>query len=288
MDYLFHLVFVAGYWAVAAIGLNLILGYTGLLSVTHAAFIGIGAYSVAILTTAFGLHAFWGLLLGMVLAALIALLIGLVLSRFRGDYYMLVTLGFNVVVYGLFLNLEGLTGGPLGIASIPRPTLFGLVIRPGFSYFLVLVAALLLVYAVARFVTNSSLGRVLAAIREDEEAISVFGYPVAKYKLFIFVVGAVLAAFIGAVVAPYVTYIDPNNYGINESIAIFIIAIFGGLGSLRGSIVGAVVLALVPEMLRFVGFPSSIAGDMRQLIYGLVLVLVMLYRPQGLFGKFKF
>ena len=288
MDYFFHLIFIAGYWAIAAMSLNLILGYTGLLSVTHAAFIGIGAYSVAILTTAFGVNAFWGLLLGMALAGVVAFLIGIVLSRFRGDYYMLVTLGFNVVVYGLFLNLHDLTGGPLGIPSIPRPSLFGFVIRPGFSYFLVMVGAVLLIYFAARFITKSSFGRVLAAIREDEDAISVFGYSVQKYKLLIFVIGAMIAAFLGAIITPYLTYIDPNNYVIHESIAIFIVAIFGGLGSLRGSILGAIVLTLVPELLRFVGFPSSIAGDMRQLVYGLVLVVLMLYRPQGLRGKFKF
>lgn len=288
MDYFFYLTFLVVYWAVAAMSLNLILGYTGLLSVTHAAFIGIGAYAVAIVTTTMQVNAFWGLLLGMVIAGTVALFIGLVLSRFRDDYYMLVTLGFNVVVYGLFLNLHSLTGGPLGIARIPRPDFFGFTIRPGFSYFLVSIGALLLIYLVARFIVRSSFGRVLAAIREDERAISVFGYRVEKYKLLIFVIGAMLAAFLGAIIAPYLTYIDPNNYGINESLAIFIVAIFGGLGSLRGSILGALVLALVPEALRFVGFPSSIAGDMRQIIYGLVLVLVMLYRPQGLLGKFKF
>ena len=147
--------------------------------------------------------------------------------------------------------------------------------------------ALAIVYLVSRFIVRSSFGRVLKAIREDEKAIQVFGYRTLNYKLAVFVLGAMMAAFSGSLYASYITYIDPSTFVVSESIFVIAIIILGGLASLRGSIVGAVFLVLLPEMLRFVGFPDEIAAQMRQAVYGLLLILLMLYRPQGLVGEYK-
>ncbi len=146
---------------------------------------------------------------------------------------------------------------------------------------------LAIVFLVCRLIVNSSFGRVLKAIREDEKAIQIFGYNTTYYKLAIFVIGAMMAAIAGSLFASYLTFISPSVVTLRESIFILAIIILGGLGSLRGSILGALFLILLPEALRFVGLPDSIAAQMRQVIYGMILILLMLYRPQGLVGEYK-
>ncbi|MES2225450.1 MAG: branched-chain amino acid ABC transporter permease [Patescibacteria group bacterium] len=287
MEYIIHLAILVSIYAILAISLQLLVGYTGLLSVTHAAFYGIGAYVVALLLTNTGIGFFGALALGILGSALAALLIGLVLSKFRDDYYALGSLGFNVIVFSVLLNWQGLTRGPLGIPGISRPELFGFVFSDNAFFLLLALLLLAIVYAFGRLITQSSFGRTLEAIREDEEALSVFGYRTSGFKLLIFVLSAGMAAVAGALFASYITFIDPSSFNIPESIFMLSIIILGGLGTLRGAVLGALVLVLLPEALRFVGFSTDIAAQMRQLIYGLLLVLLMLYRPQGLVGKFK-
>lgn len=287
MPYLIHLAILIGIYGILGLSLNLVVGYTGLLSVTQAAFYGLGAYVTAILLTATGLNFFLALLLGVLFTAVAALLIGFVLSRFRGDYYALGSFGFNIIIYSIFLNWQSLTRGPLGIPGIRRPELFGLDFSGNLFFLVLTLIILFLIYLLCRFIVNSSFGRVLKAIREDEEALQVFGYRTAHYKLAIFVIGAGLAAVAGALFASYITFIDPSSFVLFESIFILAIIILGGLANLRGSLLGALCLIILPELLRFVGFPSDVAAQMRQVVYGLILVILMLYRPQGLLGEYK-
>ena len=142
------------------------------------------------------------------------------------------------------------------------------------------------VYFVSRFIVSSSFGRVLKAIREDEKAIQVFGYRTVRYKLLIFVVAAIGAASAGSFLASYITFIDPASFVLGESVLIVSMVILGGLANLKGSIMGALFLVILPEFLRFVGFPVEVAAQMRQVVYGLLLVTLMLYRPQGLMGEY--
>lgn len=291
MEYLVHLAILVSIYAILALSLNLVVGYTGILSVTHAAFFGIGAYATAILGTQFGVNFFVGMLAGVVITGVVALIIGAVLSKFRGDFVALGSVGFNMIVWSVFLNWQELTRGPLGIPGIPRPNLELGIMNYEFSTnvsFLILTSVfLLLIYATARFIERSSFGRALKAIREDEEALQVFGYRALHYKLAIFTIGAGMAAIAGSLFASYITFIDPSTFTINESIFILSSIILGGLASNRGAVIGAVVLILLPELLRFVGFPSDIAAQTRQAVYGVMLVVLMLYRPQGLIGEYK-
>jgi len=291
MEYLVHVAILFAIYAILGISLNLVVGYTGLLSVTHAAFYGIGAYATAILATSFGMNFFLAVIIGVMMAAILSFLIGLVLSKFSGDYYALGSMGFNVIVFSVFLNWQSLTRGPLGIPGISRPN-----IDLGFrnyefssnSSFLILTFLfLILIYLISRFIVNSSFGRVLKAIREDEKVIQVFGYNTLYFKLAIFVISAAMAAVAGSLFASYITFIDPSSFVLNESIFIMAIIILGGLANLRGSILGALFLILLPEALRFVGFPPDIAAQMRQVVYGLILILLMLYRPRGLIGEYR-
>ncbi|HDH53607.1 MAG TPA: branched-chain amino acid ABC transporter permease [Nitrospirae bacterium] len=144
-----------------------------------------------------------------------------------------------------------------------------------------------IIFLICRFIVNSSFGRVLKAIREDEKAIEVFGYNTTYYKLIIFVIGALMTSIAGSLFASYLAFVGPSMFMLRESIFILVIIILGGLGNLHGSILGAMFLILLPEALRFVGLPGNIAAQMRQVIYGVILILLMLYRPQGFIGEYK-
>ncbi len=291
MEYLIHLAILIGIYGILGISLNLIVGYTGLLSITQAAFYGIGAYATALLLTGMGLNFFLATLIGMIIAMLVSVVVGVVLSRFREDFYALGSFGFNIIIYSIFLNWQSVTRGPLGVPGITRPSLgignWKLDLNSNLEFLVLTAVALALVYLVSRLIVKSSFGRVLKAIREDEEAIRVFGYHTFNYKLLIFVISAGLAALAGSLFASYITFIDPSTFSLNESIFLLAIIILGGLANLRGSVLGAVCLILLPEALRFVGFPTDIAAQMRQAVYGLLLIVLMLYRPQGLIGEYK-
>ncbi|NIA18440.1 MAG: branched-chain amino acid ABC transporter permease [Actinobacteria bacterium] len=287
MEYLIHLAILFSIYAILGISLNLVVGYTGLLSVTHAAFYGIGAYATAILLTTSGVNFFVSIIFGIILTAIISFLIGIVLSKFKGDYYALGSFGFNIIVFSIFLNWQELTRGPLGIPGISKPELFGIDFSSNLSFLILSSLFLALIYFISKFIVNSSFGRVLKAIREDEKAIQVFGYNTLYFKLAVFVISAGMAAVGGSLFASYITFVDPSSFALMESVFILAIIILGGLANLRGSILGALFLILLPEILRFVGFPADIAAQMRQVVYGLILIGLMLYRPQGLIGEYK-
>ncbi len=287
MEYLIHLAILFVIYAILGISLNLVIGYTGLLSVTHAAFYGIGAYTTAILLTQGGISFFASVILGIVISAIVSFLIGIVLSKFKSDYYALGTLGFNTIVFAIFLNWQSLTRGPLGIPGISKPELFGVNFADNFIFLILALIFLVIMYLASRFIISSSFGRVLKAIREDETAIAVFGYNTLYFKLVVFVISAAMAAIAGSLFASYITFIDPSGFALMESVFILAIIILGGLANLRGSVMGALFLILLPEILRFIGFPADIAAQMRQVVYGVILILLMLYRPQGLIGEYK-
>jgi len=282
-----HLGILFAIYSILGLSLNLLVGYTGLLSVTHAAFYGIGAYTTAILMTKIDMNFFISIIVGVIVTIAVSLFIGMVLSKFKGDYYALVTLGFNTIIYSIFLNWQSLTRGSLGIPGITKPELFGINFANTANFFILAIIIFVLIYFISRYIANSSFGRVLKAIREDETAIAVFGYNTANFKLAIFVITAMLAAIAGSLFASYITFVDPSSFQIMESTFILAIIILGGLANLRGSILGALFLILLPEILRFIGFPPHIAAQMRQVVYGLILILLMLYRPQGLKGEYK-
>ena len=287
MDYIIHLLTLISIYAILGVSVNLVVGYTGLLSVTHAAFFGLGAYVSAIFITKVGLNFFLALILGVILTAIVSFIIGLVLSKFKEDYYALGSLGFNVIVFTVLMNLQSITRGPLGIPGIEKPSIFGFDLGGGFAFLILSLVFLALIYLLSQFIVNSSFGRVLNAIREDEEALQVFGYRTHFFKLTVFIIGAAMAAVAGSLFASYISFIDPTTFTFVESIFLLAIVILGGLANNRGAVLGAIILILLPEFLHFVGFPDTVAAQMRQVIYGLVLVLLMLYRPQGLIGEYK-
>src|SRR3989344_4428253 len=159
MEYLIHLLIIIGIYSILSISLNLVVGFTGLLSVTHAAFFGFGAYATAILLTSFGLNFFLSVLIGVIIAMAVSFLIGLVLSKFKDDYYALASLGFNVIVFSIFLNWQSLTRGPLGIPGIKRPEIFGFVFKDNTHFLILVIIFVALIYFLSRYIINSSFGR---------------------------------------------------------------------------------------------------------------------------------
>jgi branched-chain amino acid transport system permease protein len=287
MEYVLSIAIMVCIYAILALSLNLVVGYSGLLSLAHSAFYGIGAYATAIGLTRYGLGFFSAAALGLLVTMTAALLIGSVLSRFHHDFYTLCSLGFAAIVYGLLLNLEKLTNGPLGVPGIGRPHIFGLDFTSNVNFLCLLIAAVVLTALLLRRVVRSPFGRVLMALREDEEMTQVFGFQTVYFKLMAFVLSAMLASMAGSFFASYISFIDPSSFTLRESILVSVMIIVGGLASIRGSILGAVVLVVLPEGLRFLHISTDTAAQVRQMLYGLALVVLMFYRPQGIVGRFR-
>jgi len=287
MEYIFHILILVSIYGILALAQNLVMGGAGLLTIAGAAFYGIGAYAAAILATKFGFNIFTTLIIAPLVAGLIALMVGSTFARFRDDYFMLATLGFLMIFNTVVRNWESFTGGSYGIAGIPKPHVFGFVFDTPLSFVFLAVVVLLIVTAITYFISRSSFGRVLNAIREDEDALAIFGYKTSTYKLMAFSIGAALTAWGGVLFASYLTFIDSRLFTVNESILLWAMIILGGIARNRGALLGAFLLITVPEALRFIGFPVDFAALLRQCIYGLLLVFLMLYRPKGILGKYK-
>lgn len=288
MEYFLHILTLAGIYIILTLSLNLLVGYTGLPALGHIAFACVGAYTSSLLALNYGVSPWLGLPLGAFLAALTGVVIALPSLRLKGDYLALATFGFGIIVYSVSKNWVGLTRGPMGLPGIPKFAFFGFELQPTWSYLLlVALFAALTAFVIGR-VVNSPFGRVLVSIREDEIASLSIGKNVNRYKLIAFVIGAFFAGIAGSLYAHYITFIDPSSFTAMESISVLLMVVFGGMGSIRGSFIGALALVVLPEMLRFLGMPSSVAAPLRQMIYGLLLVVLMLKRPQGLIGQYRF
>jgi branched-chain amino acid transport system permease protein len=287
MAYFLHILILINIYIIIAISLNLIAGYTGILSIAHAAFYGVGAYAAALLAVNYGAPFLLNLVAAMIVAGAVAAVVAFPSLRIHDDYLVIATFGFQMILFSIFNNWVGLTRGPLGIPGIPQPKIFGIAITSHVGFLILTGLLALAVYLFARRLVNSPFGRVLKAIREDEVFAQALGKNVIRYKILVFVIGGALAAIAGTLYAHYVTFIDPTSFTILESIFMISIVIVGGAGSLTGSIVGAAVLIVIPEMLRFLGMPNAIAANMRQIIYGALLVVMMMFRPKGLVGEYE-
>ncbi len=265
----------AGINAILAIGLCLLMGYAGQISLGHAAFYGVGAYTSAILTTKYGMSVWLGFLAAIVLSALVALVIGIPSLRLKGHYLAMATLGFGEIMSVLFTETDSLTNGPEGIVSIPPISIgnFTLMTAQHYYYFVWGIAILLL--AVAINIIYSRVGRALRALHEGEIAAQAMGVNTAKYKVQIFVLSAVYGGIAGSLYAHFVNFINPSPFTLIFSIVLVLIVVLGGTGRIWGAVVGAFVLTLLPEYLR-------VFQEYNLIIYALILVLVMIFMPQGL------
>lgn len=287
MDYILHIAIFIGIYVILAESLNLVVGFTGIPSLGHAAFSCIGAYTSSLLALRFGITPWLGMPAGAVAGGALGLVVAYPALRLKGDYLALATFGAGVIVYNVAKNWIGLTRGPMGLPGIPGFDIGRWTLDSTWSYLLLVAVLAAFVVLACRNITSSPFGRNLMSIREDETAAVALGKNTARFKLMVFMVGAFFAGIAGSLYAHYITFIDPSSFTVMESITILLMVIFGGMGSIPGAVVGAVLLVVLPEALRFLGMPSSVAAPLRQMIYGLLLVVLMIWRPQGILGKYR-
>ena len=265
-------------YVMLGLGLNIVVGLTGLLHLGYVAFYAVGAYSFALLHYHFGIGFWTALPIGALMATLFGLLLGFPVLRLRGDYLAIVTLGFGEITRLVLENWSDFSFGPSGIANIPRPGFFGIDLSlhetTVYIYFLMIALCLLTIFIVFRL-KNSRIGRAWVALREDEIASEAMGVNTTMAKLSAFALGSTWAGLAGVIFAAKSTFINPSCFTFLESAMILAIVVLGGMGSILGVIIGAFVLILLPEYLRTF-------SEYRMLIFGTIMVLMMIFRPQGI------
>jgi len=267
---------LAGIMAISALGLNIILGYSGQISLGHAAFMAIGAYSSAILTMQFHVPFMFTLIIGVSIAAFVGILVGFPSLRLSGFYLAIVTMALGEAIISIFKNWQ-LAGGNFGIRNIPSPSILGLVFSSEISkYYLILFFLLLSIY-ISNNLVKSNTGRAIRGLRDSEIAAQSVGINIAKYKIIAFSLGSALGGLSGVLYAHTVTYIHPTAFGIGLSIEILSIVILGGVGTIVGPIIGSLFWVILPLFIGNIETLSSV-------VFGVALIAVVLLYPRGLVG----
>ncbi len=282
--YFTHLLIIIGIYLIVALSLQLSIGFAGLLNLGHIAFYAIGAYASALLSRA-GLPFWFCFLSAGVLVSLSAYLLSLATNKHKGDYLALVTLGFSFMISAILTNWTRLTGGSLGLSDISRPTLFGKVISGNSAYLVLVLIVVVLTYVIIKIITVSPYGKLIQATRDDELAAKTLGKQTWRAKSLALVISAFFAGIAGSLFAHYISYIDPTIFTFTNLVPILVIVMVGGLGSLEGTIIATIIVVLIPELIGFIGLPSSVIGAVRQLAYALFLLAIILFQPKGFDGK---
>lgn len=268
MEYWIGVFVIVGITIIGVLGVAVLTGFTGLFSFGHAGFMAIGAYVSAILVKSFGIPVWVGVIIGTIASVLVGVAIGYPTLRLKGDYFLIATLGFGEVVKLIIENMQNITGGAMGLPDIPGKITLPLMI--------VLDAlAILMVY----FFVNSRQGRNCIAIREEETASEVMGINVTKYKILAMGFSCALTGLSGALLAHYMHYLQPVLFSAIKSQELIIMVIMGGMGSISGPVLAAIILTPLPEFLRI-----NSAQEWRMVVYGLIVILIVMFRPSGLFG----
>lgn len=285
MDYYLHIFVMSEIYAVLALSLSLLVGFTGQVSLGHAAFYGMGAYASTILSTKLGLSFWVTFWMGGFFSGMVAYLIGKLVLRLRGHVLAITTAFFGILVTVVMNNWIPLTNGPMGITGIPRPTPITILgvnivfISRMHYYYLGLLFVSCVVYLLW-CIESSRLGDAMIAVRENEELAKSIGIDTMKSKVLAFTVSGTLAGLAGAFYAHYILFISPVTFTINESINVLVMVIFGGMSTLFGPILGAICLTILPELLRM-------AGSLRLVIYGITLMAFIIWMPMGVWGTFQ-
>lgn len=287
MNYILHILIILNIYIILTSSSNLLIGMTNLLSMGQAALYGIGAYISAFLVMKLGLNLFLTIPLVMLITGIATLIVSIPAMKLKEDYFILASLGFQMIVYTILYNWVDVTRGPFGIVGIPSPKLFGSLQINGIFPFFIFSSLLSvgIVYLIYKLI-HSPFGIVLKGIRDDEQSVQVLGKKIRIFKTQIFFISGAFIGVAGFLYATYVSYIDPSSFNLDEAIFIITAVLIGGSGSrIRGPILGALFVVLLPEVLRFLGIPDSIAANMRQIIYGLTIIVLMFKTPWGIAGE---
>lgn len=281
-SYTLNLFILIGIYSIIALGLSLLMGYAGQVSLGHAAFFGIGAYTSGILTTTYEYSPWPAMLIGMVITAVIAYVVGIPTLKLKEFFLALATMGFNIIVFILLMGLNKHTGGSAGLTGIPKLTIFGLQLgNIGVYYFIWGIVLLLTLFSLN--IVHSHIGRVLRAIHDSEIAASTQGVNVPQFKLYIFVLSAVFASLAGSLYAHYFNFIAPYTFYVTVSIHLLIMVIVGGVSIIWGAILGAFVITMLGQLVTTtLPLFFDVGGQVEIVVFGLLLVLVMIFMPKGL------
>lgn len=285
-EYILHIMIILNIYIMLVLSANLTVGMANLLTLCQAAFYGVGAYIGAFFLMQFQLPILVILLVVASITGLFSFLVSYASVKLKGDYFVLATMGFQLIVYTILYNWIPVTHGPYGISGIPDLQLLGVWKLSGvYAYWGLSFALAILIVLLMKSLYGSPFGRTLKAIKDDELIVQSMGRNTVSAKSWAFFISAAIAGIAGTLYASYVGYIDPTGFTLNESIFIISALFIGGIGNVSGPIFGAVFVVLLPELLRFIGLPDMIAANLRQIIYGLALILIVFFRPQGVFGK---
>ncbi len=288
MEYLLHIGILILIYTIITVSSNLLIGLSNQISLGQAALYGIGAYITALCSMVLNLSMIPTIILVVLVNALFSFLLSVPAIRLKGDFFILTTLAFQFIIYSILYNLTSVTKGSDGIAGIPSPELLKIFTLD--SILSIFILSLVLTGIVIWFFYHffySPFGRALIAMREDEVALKVLGRSTRNLKIWSFVVSSAFIGLASYLYATYMSYINPGAFNLEESIFILIAVLIGGVGTIRGSVVGAMFIILLPEALRLLGLPDQYAAPMHQMTYGLILILLMFVRPGGLIGKFS-
>lgn len=287
VPYFVHLIILALIWVVLAQGQNLIQGFVGYVSIAQAGFMGIGAYFSTLLTVNMGWSVWATIVLAPFFTGALSILVGYPSLRVKGHYFAIVTLAYNMVIFTVLLTYSSLTGGEAGISNIPRPaaiSLFGTMLsfegKSNVNYYMLVLLLAFAATGLCALILRSRVGRVLVAIRQNEDLANAIGVSTWRYKLFAFTVSAAMAGLAGALYAHYIGFLNPEPFGVDQSLNAILAVILGGSGTLAGPVVGAFAITFLPEYLR-------IADSYRLVTYGFILVIATIYMPRGLVAVFR-
>lgn len=284
MEHLLYLGTLIAVWTIVALAANLVIGYTGMMAMGQAAYLGVGAYVAATLNILLGVNFYLALLAAAIASALVAAVTLLPLLRIGGFYFALATLGVNFVFFDIFHNLAPRVEGSEGLYGLQLPGLFA---SPGPQFATTLAIAVACVLLCHRVVT-SPLGRALRATRDRPDALAALGKNPRRYQMIVWTFAGALTGLAGGLYAATLFYIDPTLFTLDASILILVYIGVGGLASTAGSVLGVILLIAFNESLRFIGLPSQFVGPLQQAMYGLLLIGLMIFRRRGLVGEYDF
>lgn len=287
-QYVFTLLILIGIYSIITIGLSLLTGYAGQISIGHAAFYGIGAYFSGVLTTKYGFSPWIAMLLGMVFTFFISYVIGVQVLKLKGHILALATISINIIVFTVLNGWTEVTNGALGLGGIQKLSLLGLNLgkQVNFYYFVWTIVALIILFSAN--IIRSNVGRILRSIHDSEIGIETLGVQVSKYKVMIFAISATYASLAGSLYAHYIQFISPSTFSVHFSIILLVMIMVGGVHSIWGVMIGAITITFLNEGIRYVGHNHlHVSGEVEIIVYGLIIVLVMIFMPDGIISIFE-
>jgi branched-chain amino acid transport system permease protein len=282
MELLLHVVVMICIYTILSTSFNLLMGFAGLFAFGHAVFYALGAYTTAITAIRLGLPFPLPLFASIVVTGLVGLAVALPSLRVSGIYLIITTLALQVITIDVLINLTSFTGGPTGISAIPPATFFGIRFSGAQHFLPIAIVTAAACFLIARHVGESPYGRALRAMRENESAAASVGKNIFYMKVSAFGLSAALASIAGCLFAYYLSYVGPDSFQLSETVLILSMVVVGGTGNLTGSLLGASILVLLPQALAFVSLPEGSASQIRLMIYGCILILFLVFRPEGL------